>query len=282
MRPDYLRRFQEMVAELRRSPDVAVARVHVAPPVAEETIARVHAKLGFALSEPILSLYRQANGLALEWVPKDHPAYDPASHDRESSEPFDMVPQDVAGGVINVYPFESLVDSYEDVFWFEWMARQTIELSGARYDLLAFSKAIRPIDYYSEYAMAAFFLGDRVPDPPVLLGDDHGASFTAFSPTDFATYMEGILALRGSWVGRERSFCRDGPPGRGPNAWLEADLPLDTLIRWSLEHEPGFSERADDDDFGASDLEDDFDTSGDFAGDGDEDYEDDDEPLGDD
>lgn len=279
MRPDYLRRFQEMVAELRRSPDVAVARVHVAPPAAEESIARVHAKLGFALSDAILGFYRQANGLALEWVAKDHPAYDPASHDRESSEPFDMVPQDVAGGVINVYPLESLLDSYEDVFWFEWMAGQTAELSGKRYDLLAFSKAIRPVDYYSEYAMAAFFLGDGVPDPPVLLGDDHGATFTAFSPTDFATYMEGILALRGSGVGRERFFCRDGPPGRGPEAWLEAAVPLDTLIRWSLEHEPSFSERPEDDDFeGGGDLDDDFDTTGGL--DEDDDLEDD-EPLDD-
>lgn len=279
MGPDYLRRFQEMVADLRKSPDVAVARVHVAPPVTDEAIARVHAKLGFRLSDAIVGFYRQANGLALEWVPKDHPAYDAAAHDEESSEPFDMVPQDVPGGVINIYPFESLLDSYEDVFWFEWMAGQKAELAGQTYDLLAFSKAIRPFDYYSEYTMAAFFLGDGSPDPRVLLGDDHGASFTAFAPTDFSTYMEAILALRGSWVGRERFFCRNERPlPSGHQAWREVAPPLDTLIRWSLEKEPGFAEGSEDDDFDASGLDEDedFDTSGGF--DEDEDLEED-EPL---
>lgn len=260
MRPDYIRRFQEMVDELRRSPDVVVARAHVAPPVTEEAIHRVHAKLGFALSDRIVSFYRQANGLALEWIPKDHPAYDPDSHDEEQSEPFDMVPQDVPGGVIHVYPFESLVDDYEDVFWFEHMAGQKTELRGESYDLLAFSKSIRPFDYYSEHTMAALLLVDGAADPPVLLGDDHGATFTAFPPTDFESYMEGVLALRGSWVGRERFFCRaDRPPPGTPEAWREVAPSLDELVRWSLEHDPegGFQER-DEDDF---DAPDDFDTS---------------------
>ncbi len=274
MRTDYLRRFQVMVAELRQSPDVAVARVHVAPPVSEQTIARVRSKLGFALSDSILAFYRQANGLALEWVPKDHPAYDPASHDRESSEPFDMVPQDVPGGTINLYPLEALADDYEDVFWFQWMEGQTTELAGKSYDLLAFSRAIRPVDYFSEHSMAALFVGDRVPDPPVLLGDDHGASFTSFAPTDFVAYLEAILALRGSWIGRERLFGRESRAlPRDPEGWRELTPPLETLVRWSLEHDPEYSERSEDDDFDAADLgeDEDFDTSGDF--DEDDDFE---------
>lgn len=272
MRPDYIRRFEEMVAELRRAPDVVVSRVHVAPPVSEETIARVHAKLGFALSDRILGFYRQANGLALEWVPKDHPAYDPDSHDEEQHEPFDMVPQDVAGGVINIYPFETLLDDYEDFFWFQTMEGEKTELRGKSYDLLAFSRSIRPFDYYSEYTMAAFFLGDRVEDPPVLLGDDHGATFTAFPPTDFVSYMEGILALRGSWVGRERFFCRaDRPPPGTPEAWREVAPSLEELVRFSLERDPegGFQER-DEDEFEAGEL-DDFDTSDDVGFDGEDD-----------
>lgn len=274
MGPDYLRRFHDMVAELRRSPDVALARLHVAPPVSEQTIAHVHERLGFALSDSILAFYRQANGLALEWVAKEHPAYDPATHDRESSEPFDMVPQDVAGGVINIYPLEALLDDYEDVFWFQWMEGQTTELAGKSYDLLAFSRAIRPLDYYSEYAMAAFFLGDRVPDPPVLIGDDHGATFTAFPPLDFSTYMEAILALRGSWVGRERILCRrERPLPTSVEGWRELAPSLETLIRWSLEHEAASAERTADDDFDADDFDDDFDTSDDF--DEDDDLDDD-------
>ncbi len=272
MRPDYIRRFQQMVDELRQSADIAVSRVHIAPPVSEDAIARVHERLGFALSDRILDFYRQANGLALEWIPKDHPAYDPDSHDEEQSEPFDMVPQDVPGGVINVYPFESLVDDYEDVFWFRHMAGDKTELRGKSYDLLPFSKSIRPFDYYSEYTMAALLFVEREPDPPVLLGDDHGATFTTFPPTDFESYMEGVLALRGSWVGRERFFCRaDRPPPGTPEAWREVAPSLEELVRWSLEHDPegGFQERDEDDFDGADELDDEFEPSEELAADDD-------------
>lgn len=238
MRPDYIRRFHAMVDELRSRPDVALARAYVAPPVSEETIARVHAKLGFAIGDRVLGFYRQANGLALEWVPRAHGAYDPESHGEELAEPFDMVPQDVAGGVINVYPFESIVDDYEDVFWFDSMAGRTIEVGGEVLDLLAFSRAIRPFDYFSEEAMAALLLHGRAADPPVRIGHDHGASFTRFSPTDFETYMEGVLALRGSGVFRERWFCEsEGPPPGTPEAWREVAPSLDAIVRASLERD---------------------------------------------
>lgn len=282
MRSDYVRRFHEMVEELRKRPDIAVARVHVAPPVSEDTIARVHAKLGFSISERILDFYRQANGLALEWVPKQSAAYDPASHDEECSEPFDMVPQDVAGGVLNIYPLESIVDDYEDVFWFEWMAGQTTEFNGETHDLLAFSKSIRPFDYFSECSMAAFLLHDRAAYPRVLIGDDHGASFTQFPPTDFETYMEGMLALRGSGIGRERFFMRGERPLPGtPEAWREIAPTLDELVQWSLERDAdGSVDGSHGDDFGSDEF-DDEDFEGDDAdfdlGDEDDDFDEDDE-----
>lgn len=267
MRPDYVRRFHEMVEELRRHDRVAVSRVHVAPPVSEETIREVHAELGFELADGILALYRQANGLSLEWVPKDHSAYDPDAHAEEVHEPFDMVPQDVPGGVIHLYPFESLLDDFEDVFWFDWMAGQTAQLEGRTYDLLAFSKALRPIDYFSEYMMAAVFLGDGVAEPPVLLGDDHGASFTSFRPTSFDAYMEGILALRGSALGRQRFFARsaDAPPST-PEAWSRLAPSLEELVRQSVEHEheAHFDDGADADDFDGGDFDDE--SEGDFGG----------------
>lgn len=254
MRPDYIRRFHEMVDELRRRPDIALARVHVAPPVSEEAIERVHAKLGFAIADRILGFYRQANGLSLEWVPREHSAFDPASHGVERDDPFDMVPQDVLGGVINIYPFESLLDDYEDLLWFQSMAGQTIEIDGKTHDLLELSRSIRPFDYYSEESMAAFVLHERASDPPVRIGDDHGASFTRFPPTDFETYMEGMLALRGSGVFRERFFCRgDGSPPGTPETWREVGPSLDELVRASLERDASATEG--DDDFDGDELD---------------------------
>lgn len=280
MRPDYLRRFQDMVDELRRHPQVAVSRVHVAPPVTDEIVRKVQSGLGFELAEGILELYRQANGLSLEWVPKEHSSYDPDSHDEEAHEPFDMVPQEVPGGVIHIYPLESLLDDFEDVFWFDWMAGQTTELAGAKYDLLAFSKALRPIDYFSEYSMAALFLGDRVPDPPVLLGDDHGASFTSYRPITFETYLEGILALRGSALGRQRFFARaaDAPPTT-VEGWLALVPSLDELVRWSVQHEreAHFDDGSDLEDFVGGDLDDDFGSPNDVDGDDDDEDDVDDE-----
>lgn len=238
MRPDYVRRFHEMVEELRRSPDIALARVHVAPPVSEETIARVHETLGFTLADRIVDFYRQANGLALEWIPRAHSAFDPTSHAREQDGPFDMIPQEVSGGVINIYPFESLLDDYEDVFWFRTMEGETLELDGEQHDLLAFSRSLRPLDYYSEASMAAFVLHGHPAEPPVRIGSDYGATFTRHRPIDFVAYLEGVLALHGSGVFRERFFGQwDGTLPDSPEAWRELAPSLDELIAASLERD---------------------------------------------
>ncbi len=277
MRLDYLSRFQDMVDELRRHPQVAVSRVHVAPPVSDELVRRVQDGLGFALADGIVAFYRQANGLSLEWVPKEHSSYDPDSHDEEAHEPFDMVPQEVPGGVVHIYPLESLLDDFEDVIWFDWMAGQSAELEGRTYDLLAFSRAIRPIDYYSEYAMAAVFLGDRVPEPPVLLGDDHGASFTSYPPTTFEAYLEGVLALRGSALGRDRFFGRTSePPPASADGWAAVAPSLDELIRWSVQHEreAHFDDGEELEDFVGGDLDEDFGATPELDGDGDADADD--------
>lgn len=278
MRPDFLRRFQDMVDELRRHPQVALARFHVEPPVSEETVRRVQEELGFELSDRVLGLYRQANGLSLEWIPKEHSSYDPDSHDDEAHEPFDMVPQEVPGGVVYLYPLEALLDDFEDVFWFEWMAGQTTELEGKTCDLLALSKMLRPVDYYSEYAMAAVLLADRLADPPVLLGEDHGASFTSLPPLDFEAYLEGVLALRGSALGRERFFGRSARPApTSPEEWQAVAPSLDELIRWSVEQEreARFDDGADLDDFGGGDFEEELGSEADPSGEGEDEPEDD-------
>jgi hypothetical protein len=262
MRPDFLRRFLAMVDELRRHPRVSVARLCVAPPVDDATVQRVHAQLGFSLAERLLAFYRQADGLSFEWVPKEHPGFDPASHAVEVSEPFDLVPQELLGGAIHIYPLEALLDDFEDVVWFESMAGRGVTYEDSARDLLSFSKAVRPFDYFSEPSMAAFFVGDREPMPPVLLGEDHGASFTQHPPTDFVRYMEAMLAFRCSALGRERLFARGaGPWPEAPEVWAELAPSIDALIEHCLDRarEADASLGFGREDFGVGELDDDLD-----------------------
>jgi hypothetical protein len=228
---DYLDRFRTLKEELEQHPEAAVYRWHAAPPVSEQTIERVQRGLGFELGEQTLSLYRAFNGLSLGWISKSHPDYDPEIHGEIADGLFDEIPYDVPGGAVNLLPLEALLEDYEDVFYFDWMKSKKTSHAGKKYDLHTFSRSIKPFDYYSEYSMAAFFLGEKGANPPILIGDDHGASFTEHPPLEIGAYLDIVLAVRGTWVGRHDRLHRERPGA-------PRERSLDELIAWTLELGP--------------------------------------------
>ena len=211
---DYVTRFRAMVDELRARPDVVITRFHVAPPVSDEEIRDVQQAIGRDLPEEILGFYRQANGISLQWFPKDGEGYEEGAE--EADELFDWVPEDGYGsGVVNIYPLERLKEDHADEFWFDHIPDDAPpefdhdRFAGQDFSDLAFHKSLRAIDYFDSYRVAALALIDE-PVPRVVFGDDHGADFITFPPASFGSYLETVLAVRGSYRQRVRRFFSYG------------------------------------------------------------------------
>lgn len=217
---DYVERFRKTVAELEARPDVAVTRLWVGAPVSDEAIAKVQDAIGMMLGEEILGFYRQANGLVLQWFAEGTDGFEAGAKREEAR--FGETPDDgYQSGVVNIAPLEEMVEDWEEIFWFDHMEdEEPFDFHGTEYEMLAFHKSLRAVDYFDEYRIAALLLAAGGPNPPVVFGDDHGADFQTFPPVSFGNYLETVLAIRGSYRQRVRRFFSD-PSG--------IDLPMPSL-----------------------------------------------------
>lgn len=200
---DFLPRYREMLAQLEAHADVRILESHVAPPVSEADIEAVHAKLGAQLDPAILNFYRQCDGLTLMWVTTDNP-----NGDSSTTSFCDYHPGD---GAINILPLKhTFIDAnWDGTHYFDFMKdhEDDQEFAGESYGLWDFSRSIRVFDDFHIYNMAGFVMiaakGQPL-DPPISIGDDHGACWTDARLTDFGSYMETVLATYGSIAARRR------------------------------------------------------------------------------
>jgi hypothetical protein len=159
----YADRFRSMIAELEADPRIAVTRAYIAPPATDKAIERAHAALGFKLARDVLDFYRSANGVSLRWelAGKGKP--------KKSTTPFTNIDDTQAPGLVHLMPIEAVCEAtYEEILWFDHMTETNdrVKVGGARVKLIDFAKGLRPFDYYSEFRMAAFYVGGRAPSPP--------------------------------------------------------------------------------------------------------------------
>ncbi len=202
---DYLERFQNMMKVLQDHPEVRIMKSYVAPPVSEADIEAVHAHLGAELDPAILNFYRQCDGLSLMWVTTDNPNADSSDTAFNNYHPGD--------GAINILSLRAtFVDAdWNDIHYFDFMKEHEDdqEFAGESYQLWTFSKSIRVFDEFNIYNMAGFItIAETGPplNPPISIGDDHGACWTDARLTDFHSYMETVLATYGSIAARRRIF----------------------------------------------------------------------------
>lgn len=219
---DPIARLRSMVAELNAHPDVVVTRFHVGPPASEQLLAQVQAKLGTALPDDVLSFYRRANGVSLQWFPRGTPRF--ARHEQTEDAPFFELPEGgEQSGVINLRAVEQLIHGHEDEYWFSDMPTEPAEFLHDGFDVahsdLAFHQSLRGIDEFDAFRVTALALIDA-PSPRVVFGDDHGADFISFAPVPFAEYLDVVLATYGSYRQRVLRFFAD------PRL---DDLPIPTL-----------------------------------------------------
>ncbi len=206
---DYLVRFGKMVEDLKNHPKIQVSRFHTFPPAGIDQIRKVEQQLGYELHDSIKEFYRQSNGLQLLWIFKHNEQFDKEAHN-ESTSPmdfdrqyYDYHPED---GAIFIRPIEeAFLMDWQERIYFDFMKNSENEKFGNReYGLLDFHQRIKPFDCFNKYYDMAFFL-DGTGNPPVILGDDHQACYTDSRITDFASYMEFILANKGL-IQRRKDF----------------------------------------------------------------------------
>jgi hypothetical protein len=211
----YRKRFEAMVERLRAHPDIALLNLSIAAPVSPAKLAAVEKKLSVPLDPAVAAFYRQCDGLSLRWISKRHPDYEPKrmrfSARRMSWK--DVVATDGAeDGCICILPLEQALvkESWKGRLFFEHDSDENQEQFGKKsYGVATFNRALRPFDYFSFYNMMGFLLLPGAKDMPVIMGGDHGACWTDSRVTDFASYMETVLAHYGSVWARVRLYGED-------------------------------------------------------------------------
>ncbi|WP_420813403.1 BRCT domain-containing protein [Plesiocystis pacifica] len=200
---DFLPRYRAMLQELQASSEVRLLINHISPPASEADINAVSEHLGEELEASILNFYRQCDGLQLMWATTDNAN---AQGPGVNTSFYDYHPGD---GAINIL---SLRETFIDADWhgqhyFDFMKdhENDEEFAGESYPLWDFSRSIRVFDNFNIYNMAGFVMiaakGSPL-SPPISIGDDHGACWTDARITDFESYMEILLATRGSIAAR--------------------------------------------------------------------------------
>lgn len=208
----YVERFEQMVAEMREHPRIAVTHFKISDPVSDDEIAMAEEKLGVELDDAIKTFYRQADGIQLRWKDRQGDHYVEGDDDTTITEftPDLCGGNDDAAGVVDIWPLTEVFvyNYYIQDLTFEWMADNTTEFDGEEYNMKAFFESVYPFDRYSFYRSTAFWAGKENPGSTVIMGDDHDASFTSSRITDFRSYLEFILAHRGSHEARRKQFIK--------------------------------------------------------------------------
>ncbi len=231
----YLARFSKMVEDLQNHPKVQVTHFHLFPPATDKQILFVEEKLGYSLDENIKSFYQQTNGLQLLWIYKTNEQFDESKHISHTQtldfnrQYFNYYPED---GAVMIRPIEQVfLSDWKEQIYFDFMSNDNQEtFMGNIYGELEFSQKIKPFDSFNKYYDMAFFL-DGSSNPPVILGDDHQACYTDSKVTDFASYLEFILANKGA-IYRRKGFYSEYAghkknPIETPHSFFTKDKILD-------------------------------------------------------
>lgn len=216
---DYVARVEAWARELRKNPALKVGVVR-APGVSPERLARLAKSWGLeAFSPAICNFYRQSDGLCVFWVDTNHPEYgDRWDLQRYAQQlwHFEQLSRDPIpslGRMPTVYESEAFPWSIGGIFWvlplasalardqgFQQFAYGVIAEGEVReaYDRAwrgeALEHAIRVFEIAMQFYPVGFLMDPPQADPPVLVGDDHGACWTDSRHGTFERYLEAALA----------------------------------------------------------------------------------------
>lgn len=175
---NYLRKFRSMVQELKEKPQIEIVKYNVNSPIEESEIIEIEKKYNISLIGNIKELYRQANGLWLEWT----------LNQTESEE---NNCKDISGS-IHVLQLDQVFGGWDgkewhDDLWFDWMDKEEKKRM----------KRLKPIDYFDndDSGCVCFIVENgNFHQNLVLHSVDYGINKMGIN---FKTYLEMLLKTRG-------------------------------------------------------------------------------------
>jgi hypothetical protein len=246
----YRERIEALIAELDANPRVQVTWAYVAPPASASTIAKVEKAYG-RLDPSIKAFYQSCDGFALQWYDKSSPKFDAKKHKRNKGKPGGghlAGDYNFAAGSADFLPIEEtfVSASWKEILYFDWMTNSSkAKFAKKSYGELDLAQSIRVVDNFSMFNLAGFITIVDKANPPISIGDDHGACWTDSLLTSFPDYLETVIATYASIEARRAILLADNghakkPPELGRAHWIKAGLTLDKVLdKWQLSEDQG-------------------------------------------
>lgn len=192
----FITKLNAIVEELRTNSNILVAHYQVLPPDLD-AINRVEEKLGYKLDSAITDFYKECGGVQLLWLDENNDNFDrlPSKLPLEGK----LDEWYIKGEHLSFFPEGSIwIPSIEVVFTTDWTDLIFAEIddfdSSLTHDFDGFK--IQVFDWFSSFNDVAFLI-NGTSNPPLVLGDDHGATYSESHVIDFKLYLELILKSKG-------------------------------------------------------------------------------------
>ncbi len=209
---NYIEAFNNLAKELARHSNIELLGYHTFAPLTERELEALEAKYNCQFDEAIRRFYSQTNGLQLRWMFKNNPAYHtdkyPPFHRSIAPVGWDYTEEsfEKEDGCVLLLPLENVLRNVVSPNVYQ----DDIVLESTIYSTVDFHACIRPFDKFSYYCNMAFFFR-KGQSPLVLLGDEAGTCFEDSRWTNFATYLDFVLASKA--FGRRRKEFFGIPEG---------------------------------------------------------------------
>ncbi|BDS13934.1 pentapeptide repeat-containing protein [Aureispira anguillae] len=229
---NYIEAFNNLAKELARHSKVELLGYHTFSPLHLQEIEALEAKYNCQLDEAIRTFYTQTNGLQMRWMLKSNPYYQttkyPPFHRSTAPVAWDYVTDDFEkeDGCVFLLPLEEVLRKVVSPN----VEQQDVIIDKKKYSPIDFYAGIRSFDCFSYYCNMALFLR-KGQAPLVFLGDEMGTCYLDSRPTNFATYLDFVLASKAVCARRKTFF---GQPKGYQEALLEF-LPTKLQQHWTLE-----------------------------------------------
>jgi hypothetical protein len=208
-----------MVKDLEKHDYIEIVEFKPQPPITAAELKAVESKLGAPLAKSIRSFYEEANGLKLHWQIKPNVSVEEAARLRKKSTDYYVEIAEYVGepfAIINLIPLEESIVKRK---WKELSLgaeQETIEFDGETYDFDEFRKRLKPFDLMNREYCMAFLIEEGNGDPQVLLLSEGYTEWNSSRLTNFASYMEMLLATRGIVEARLKIFGEPGGDKKPP------------------------------------------------------------------
>lgn len=198
---DYRKRFEDLADRIRGDSARVLLYASFGPPADPAVLEAARDRHFGGRDSAVLAFHAAMDGVSLYWNDAGRP-----EPDREYP-PLLLLRKDLRfDGVINILPLATALDpaTWKGTVWFENDSQAPAEFLGATLPKAALRRHLFPFDLFSTDMSMALYLGT---DPErVLLLQDYHVAYGDSRVTDFATYLEFLLASEGRTAARLRAF----------------------------------------------------------------------------